>query len=120
MPTWQAAGGGGGGLTFVNITGTSQSASVNSSYLVSNASATTITLPGTCALGDQVRVQGQGAAGWTLTANSGQVINMGSSPTSTAGSVASVNRYDCIQVMCSVANTTWVNMGSVSGGLTIT
>ena len=109
-----------GDLGFTNITGTTQTAVVNTRYLVSNAGATTVTLPATAALGDEVTVAGQGAAGWTVQAAGGQTINVGSTASSVAGTVASSNRYDNIRLMCSVANTTWVWLGGVTSAYTIT
>lgn len=106
-------------LTWASIAGTSQAAAVNTSYVVANASQTTITLPATAALGDRVAVQGLGAAGWILAANTGQTIKLGSTTTTTAGSLTSANLYDCIEVVCIVANTTWAARFTFSAGLTV-
>lgn len=109
-----------GSLTWAAAAGTSQAASVASGYITTNGSLCTVTLPGTAAVGDIVGVAGQGAGGWKLAANTGQTIQVGSVATTTAGGAASTNRYDTIQVICIVANTTWSVLYGVSSGYTIT
>lgn len=106
------------GLTWANISGTTQAAAVNSGYVVGNASQTTITLPATAALGSVVAVQGKGAAGWILAANTGQTINIGQSATTSGGTVTSAAANDAIEVVCVTANTTWSMRSAVSSGFT--
>lgn len=110
----------GGGITWVNVTGTSQSASVNTGYIANNAGLVTITLPSSAAVGSVIEIGGSGAGGWKLAQNSGQTINFGSSATTAGvgGSLASTNRYDCIRLVCVTANTTWNVLSSV-GSLTV-
>lgn len=117
--TWAAAPGTGVGLTWNNVAGTSANAAINNAYVIGNAGQTTITLPAICSLGDVVAVQGKGAAGWILLANAGQTIHFGSSATSVAGSLTSTNLWDCVEVVCVTANTTWAVRFAVSSGLTI-
>jgi hypothetical protein len=74
-------------------------------------------MPATAAFGDIFEIAGKGAGGWLVQAAGGQTINMGSSPTSVAGSLASTNRYDCIKILCVTANTTFVvtqSMGNIT------
>lgn len=108
------------GLSWNNLAATSVNAVVNNGYVIANAGLTTVTLPTTAAVGALVAIQGQGAAGWVLTAGAGQTIKIGSSTTSTAGSLASTNQYDSIEIICIVANTTWGTRFSLSSGLTVT
>jgi hypothetical protein len=56
----QYSGGGGTGMTWSEVTGTSQTASVASGYITNNAGLVTVTLPGTAAVGDIVEVAGKG------------------------------------------------------------
>lgn len=102
-----------------NIAGTTQTAAVNTIYVVGNASQTTITLPGTAALGSIVEVIGKGAGGWILTANTGQTINIGELASSTAGTVTSAAKNNTLKVMCVTADTTWTMMSGVSSGYTV-
>lgn len=105
-------------INWNDVSGTSQAAAVNNSYVISNSSQTTVTLPATAAEGSVIGVQGKGAAGWILTANTGQTIKLGSSTTTSAGSLTSTNQWDAIQVVCVTANTTWATISAV-GNLTV-
>lgn len=78
---------------------------VNNAYVITDASAVTVTLPVTAALGSCVAIAGKGAGGWVLAPGSGQTIQFGNVTAST--SINSSNLYDCIEVVCIVANTTW-------------
>lgn len=95
-------------LQWANVSGTTQAAAVNSGYIIGNAAQTTVTLPATAALGSVVAIAGKGAAGWVMTANTGQTIKLGNQTTSTAGTLTSTNLYDCIEIVCVTADTTWV------------
>ena len=104
------------GVAWASISGTTQTAAVNTGYVVSNASQTTITLPATAALGSVVRIAGLGAGGWVLAPGAGQTINLGEDVAST--SITSANANDAIEVVCVVANTTWSTISSVGAGFT--
>lgn len=116
----EATGGGGPGFTWTEVTGTSQSASVNNGYICNNAGLVTVTLPSTAAVGSIVRIAGSGSGGWKLAQNSGQVIWFGSSDTLTgvSGYIASTSQYDAVEVICITADTTWSVLSSV-GNLTV-
>lgn len=104
-------------ITWSSATG-SQTADVNNGYVVTSGTPT-ITLPSTAALGAIVAVQGFGAGGWVLKGNTGQTIRLGTSVTSSAGTLTSANQYDAIEVVCVVANTTWATRFVLSAGLTV-
>lgn len=112
------AGTGMASFTWNDVSGTTQAASAYSGYICSNAAQTTITLPATAAEGTVFAVQGKGAAGWILQANTGQTIHLGSSATSSAGSLTSTNQWDSVQIVCVTANTTFAVI-SVVGNLTV-
>lgn len=112
-------GGSGGGITWNAISGTSQTAAANNGYVVQNAAQTTLTLPAIAALGSVVYIQGLGAAGWNLQANTGQTIQIGSSATSSGGVVTSANQWDALGVVCVQANTTWAMLATVTSGFAI-
>ena len=107
------------GMTWTTVTGTTQSAAVNNGYIANNAGAVTITLPTTFAIGDTVEVKGLGAGGWVLAAGTATTIRIGSSVTSSAGSLTSANQYDTVKVTGLVANTTWSVDFVLSTGLTV-
>ena len=87
-------------------------ATSNHAYIASGSSLLRITLPGTAAVGTTVEIIGQGAGGWTLQQNAGQIVSwVGASTTSGVGGyVASANANSCVKVMCVTANTNWIVM----------
>lgn len=103
------------GITWSEVTGTTQAASVNSAYIANNAALVTITLPDTAAVGDIVRVVGKGAGGWKVAQNASENINFGNvtTTTGTGGYLASTLRYDSVELVCTIANTTWTAISSV-------
>ncbi len=107
------------GISWSDVSGTTQAAAVNSAYVISNAAQTTVTLPATAPLGSRVRVQGKGAAGWILAASGAQTIQIGSVATTAGGTVTSQNQWDAIEVVCVTANTTWAMSPPVTSGFTI-
>lgn len=119
--TWATPAGGGGGITWNEVTGTSQAAAVDNGYLTNNASLVTVTLPSTAAVGEVVRVAGSGAGGWRVAQNASEIIHFGNADTTTGtgGRLDSTNRYDAVELICIVANTEWV-VASSMGNITIT
>jgi hypothetical protein len=110
----------GAGFTWNDVTGGSASMAVNNGYLADSSSLTTLTLPATAAQFSSVWISGYGAGGWTIAQNSGQLIHLSGSTTTTGtgGSLSSTNRYDQVLLLCVVANTTWVALNSI-GNLTV-
>lgn len=104
--------------SWVEVTGTSQAASVGFGYIANNVGLVTITLPANFNVGDTVRIAGLGAGLWRLAANTGDIINYGSSPTSAGGSLTATNRYDTVEVLGVATNSTWVVLSSI-GNLTV-
>lgn len=102
--------------TWVSASGTTQAAAVNTAYVISNASQTTVTLPATAPLGSVVGIAGSGAGGWILAPNSGQTIKV--IGVSAGTSITSAEQYDTIFVVCVVANTTWVAYSFTTSGFT--
>jgi len=107
---------GSGGLTWTEVTGTTQSMVSNNGYIANNVGLVTLTLPTTIAVGGLIPVSGFGAGGWTIAQNSGQQIFWdaggvdGTNETTlgVTGSLSSTDRYNCIEVQCVVANTTFI------------
>ncbi len=111
----------GGGLATATIAGTTQTAAVNTQYIALNAAQTTVTLPAVCAVGDVVSLVGSTAntGGWILDAPAGDTIRVLTSTTSAGGTVTSTAQAgECIEVVCDVANTSWVVKNFVSTLLT--
>ncbi len=117
-PTFQAPAA--GGLTWNEVTGTSQTMAVDNGYIANNAGLVTLTLPTTAAVGDVVRAAGSGAGLWKIAQNASEIIHFGSvdTTTGTGGSITATNRYDSMELVCIVANNEWVVLSSV-GNLTV-
>jgi hypothetical protein len=112
----------GAGFTWNDVTGTSATLAVNNGYVANNAGLVTLTLPATAVLGDTIKIQGKGAGGWSIAQNANQAIHVGNvvSTTGVAGSVASSNLWDAIEIVCVTAgaSTIWATSHAV-GNLTI-
>ena len=108
------------GIGWTDVTGASQAMVADNGYTANNAGLVTFTLPATAAYGTGLAVVGKGSGGWQINVGTGQNIQVGSlSTTVTTGSVASTNRFDSINLVCSTADTTWSVLGGVQGNLTI-
>lgn len=110
------------GLGLANVTTPTQAMSANNGYLANDpASLVTFTLPAVAAFGSYIYVVGNSSMGWIIDQNAGQNIQVGSvsSTVGVGGSVASTNQFDSIQLVCTVANTTFTTLGGVQGNLTI-
>lgn len=109
-PSFQPASGG-GGLTWNNVTGSSQALAVNQGYIDNGSGAPTVfTLPATAAVGTTIAIQGSQAGLWQIAQNAGQSIHFNGldSTVGITGSVSSTGRYDSITLLCIVANTDFV------------
>ena len=105
--------------SFSTISGTTQTADVNTTYIVGNAAQTTITLPDMAGVNSFVTIVGLGAGGWVLVPGAGQTIQVSSVPASASTSITSANQYDTISIICVVANTTWVTVSAQTTGFAI-
>lgn len=94
---------------------------VAAGYIPNSTSTLTLTLPAIANPGDVIEIVGQGSGGWVVAQNAGQVIHFGNLDTTTgvSGSLASQVRYDCVKLVCIVANTDFV-VSTASGTLTTT
>lgn len=96
------------GLSWTDVTGTSQAAAANNGYTANNAGTVTFTLPATAAYGTVIKILGKGAGGWTITYGTGQAIVFGAvTTTTTSGSLSSSLAHDVVSLVCIVANTTF-------------
>lgn len=112
----------GGGISWTDVTGTSQVMAPDNGYVADNGGLVTLTLPAIAAFGSVLSIAGKGAGGWIISQNAGQNIQIGNvgSSIGVGGSVASTNRWDSLNLVCVTANTVWVSLGGPqSAGLTI-
>ena len=108
------------GISWVEITSTTQNMAVDTGYIANNVALVTLTLPAVAVVGDRVRVAGKGAGLWRIAQNALQVIHFGATDSTigVGGSVTAILRYDCVELLCITANTDWVVLSSV-GNLTV-
>jgi len=105
--------------TVVNQASSSVTMVAGSTYLINNgASLVTLTMPASTAVGDTFTIVGQSSGGWLLQLVGSQVINTGAASTSAAGSLADGSRYDCVTVVCTVANTSFVCLNGYGSFIT--
>lgn len=112
--------GGGTGITWNEVTTTSQSLAIANGYVMNNASQVIGTLPASAVFGSVIRIVGKGAGGWKVTQNAGQTIHFdgNNTTTGTGGSLNSQSTFDCIDLLCITANTDWVvtsSIGNITG-----
>lgn len=96
-----------GGMSWNNVTGTSQAIAAKNAYVANNAAVVAFSLPASAAFGDEFKVVGLGAGGWTIACNAGQTLSLGSASSASGGSAASTHAKDCLSFVCVVANTTF-------------
>lgn len=101
------------------VTLTTQAVDVNSTYIPTNVGLTTFQLPALAPVGSRVTIAGEGAGGWILLTGAGQTIELPAVPASAAVSVASSSRYDSIEIICVVADTTWITLSTQTTGFVI-
>jgi hypothetical protein len=104
------------------VTGIAQTVEINSRYIPTNVALTTFQLPANASVGTRVTIAGQGTGGWILLTDltSGlQTIEIGDVGMSATTSVASSSRYDSIEILCVLANTTWITLSTQTTGFVI-
>lgn len=109
---------GSGSLTWINQTADLSPLVAGKAYEANKGTLLTLTLPTGGTFGQVIRVQGFGAGGWIINAGVGQTIQVNANATTVAGSVASTNQYDYIELVCSTTTTTWLATDS-GGNLTL-
>ena len=110
-PTWVNKG---YGEIWSEITTTTATAVINNDYICNNASTRiVVTLPATAALGSKVRIAGKGSAGWQVTAPTGDAIIYGNVSTPAAGYIQSTHQYDTVELVCIIADSTWLVVSAV-------
>lgn len=106
-------------LVPTNISTTSYTANIDTSYIIGNALQTTVTCPLIADIGSIVEIIGRGAGGWILKPNTGQTIKVPSVNASAGTSITSAHQYDVITIQCIVADTTWTVVNQQTTGFVI-
>lgn len=106
----------GGGITW-NSSNTTQSMSADNGYVTTASTLTTFTLPSTITFGKTVEIAGNSTGLWQLNQNSGQQIRFGNTATTvTSGILSATSQGDCIKLICTSANTSFIvtsSMGNI-------
>lgn len=103
-----------------NVETTSVALVSNNGYISNSGSLLTFTLPATAAVGNTFKIAGLGSGGWKVAQNASQLIYFGvdTTTTGTGGSLASTQSHDVIELVCVVANTSFIVTDSI-GNITI-
>lgn len=110
----------GGGISWQTTSANIANMSVNNGYIcIAPGGALTLGLPTTAGVGSILRVALSGATSWQITQAVGQQIRIGSNTTTlgAGGSLTSTAQGDAVELVCTVANTTFCTVSSV-GNLT--
>jgi hypothetical protein len=101
------------------VTGATANLVVNQGAIANRATLVTLTLPTTIKVGDTIEVVGMGAGKWTIAQNANQSIHFQDITTTigVGGSLSASLQYDCVKLICTVANLEFVVVSSC-GNLT--
>jgi hypothetical protein len=107
-------------MAWTTVTGASQAAGFNWGYICDRGTLVTVTLPTTSLVGKRVAIVGKGAGLWRIAQNAGQTIFAGSATTTpgVGGYLEATARRDCIELICTTADTEWTMRHSV-GNITV-
>jgi hypothetical protein len=123
VASWYLVSGPAGNGAPVNVTATSQAIVAGNQYISANAALSTFTLPLTANVGDAFAIVGKGAGFWTIHQNAGQsiVLNAATTTSGTGGSITSTQAGNCINLVCTTANTvfTVTNISGAQSAYTI-
>ena len=108
-PSFQAPSGGGGGLTWQNIA-ISGAATAGVGYM--STAAITITLPASPSNGDQIGFIASTAGTLIIQANTGQIIQVGSAPSTSAGTVTNTAIGDSLNLIYQSSSTKWFSFAT--------
>lgn len=82
----------------------------NNGYILTGGGTLSLALPATSAVGSVIEIIGAVATGWTITQATGQQIYLNTNATTSGapGSLSSASSKDCVRLVCTGANSTWV------------
>lgn len=105
---------GGGVIAWTEVTGAAQAAALNNGYITNRGAGVTVTLPDTAPVGSVLRIIGK-LGNWVLAQNAGETIHFGNQDTTpgVGGSLTATDDSDCVELICTTANTNWTVMSSI-------
>lgn len=91
----------GGGFTWTDVTGATQTLAVQNGYLTDRGGGVTYTLPATASIGDTIKIVGKAGLA-VITPNANQQILIGSATglAGATGTATATNAGDCIELIC--------------------
>lgn len=100
----------GGGFTWTDVTGATQTLAIENGYLTDRSGGVTYTLPATASIGNEIIIVGKAGLA-TITPNANQQILIGSASgaVGVTGTAVSTNAGDCMTLICTTsgASTVW-------------
>ena len=103
----------GGGITWF-AANTTQSMTSGNGYITTASTLTTFTLPSSITFGSTVVAYGNSTGLWQINQNSGQSIRIGNSTTTaTTNALSATSQGDCVFLVCSSANTSFIAVSSI-------
>lgn len=110
----------GAGFPWTTITDATHQLEIENGYTGNRGTTITFTLPVLSSVGDIIKITNIGAGLPVLAQNAGQSVNFTSSTTTVGvgGSMTWINQFGSLDLVCTVANTTW-NVLSSTGNYTI-
>lgn len=122
----QGGGGGnpypGGVIAWTDVTGVLQPLSADNGYTANNPIARiNFVLPAIIGYGKIFRIVGKEVGLWEVTQNAGQRIYLGNLATTVGvgGKIQSTHARDCIEMLCTVANTEFTIINGPQGNITV-
>ena len=85
----------------------------NTSYIADAGAQQTFNVPAVVARGTVFKIAGNNGGNFIVQMNAGQTLHIASGASSVAGTATATNQYDEIEILCTVANTTFTVIGAV-------
>jgi len=103
----------GGGFTWTDVTGATQTLAVQNGYLTDRGGGVTYTLPATASIGDTIKIVGKAGLA-VITPNANQQILIGSATglAGATGTATATNAGDCIELICTTGGASSVYRAS--------
>jgi len=103
----------GGGITW-NAANTTQAMTSGNGYITTASTLTTFTLPSSITFGSTVVAYGNSTGLWQINQNAGQSIRIGNqTTTATTNALSATSQGDCVYLVCSSANTSFIAVSSI-------
>lgn len=108
-----------GSFSWTIVSGTSELLSGNNGYIINTSEQVILTLPMFALPGEIIKIVGESGS-WLLSQNDGQIIHLGTCSTTfgSSGYIGSTENHDCIEIVCTNENKTFI-ISSSQGNLLV-